>query len=149
MKKLVLCSNCQSLNRVPLSGERKENGQCGKCGQPLADHALVQEYSHDKLLKALEISELPVVVDVFADWCGPCRSYAPIFKQVAAEEAERNLFVKLDSEKAQEFCLRYQVRSLPSTLIFKGGMLVVSQPGLLSPQQLKGILYQSSQQARA
>lgn len=147
MNKLVLCPNCQSLNRVPLKSEG--NGQCGRCSNTLPDKNMVSEYSQEKLTKALAISELPIVVDVFADWCGPCRSYGPIFKEVANTEGERYLFVKIDSEKAQEFCMRYQVRSLPSTLIFKGGTLAVSQPGLLSPDQLKSILYRVKPEATA
>lgn len=147
MNKLVLCPNCQSLNRVPLKNDG--NGQCGRCSSALPERNQVAEYPQEKLIKGLGISELPVVVDVFADWCGPCRSYGPIFKEVASQEGDRFLFVKLDSEKAQEFCMRYQVRSLPSTLIFKGGTLAVSQPGLLSPDQLKSILYRVKPEARA
>ncbi len=146
MKKLVLCPNCNSLNRIPLAQEGQ--GNCGKCSQALPHRHEVQEYSQEKLFKALGISELPVVVDVFADWCGPCRSYAPLFKQVAHDLGERFLFVKLDSEKATEFCMRYQVRSLPSTLVFKGGTLRIAQPGLLSPDQLKSVLHQSTSEVR-
>lgn len=147
MKKLVLCPHCQGLNRVPLKQEGQ--GTCGRCGQNLPHRNEVQEYSQEKLFKALEISELPVIVDVFADWCGPCRSYGPLFKEVAKEEGDKYLFVKIDSEKAQEFCMRYQVRGLPTTLVFKGGMLMKAQPGLLNPEQLKAIIQQGGREAHA
>lgn len=130
---LLVCPHCATRNRVP--AERLAEGPvCGRCGQPVAPREPVALGDAD-LGPYLQGTEAPVVVDFWAAWCGPCRSYAPQFAQVAAAHPEWR-FVKVDSDAAPRSSAALQVRSIPTTLLFVGGREVARHSGALSAAQL-------------
>lgn len=139
MKKVVVCQKCESINRVVLNRLDHQEPICGKCGQTL-DVRSVRTISFKQLSSILKSSELPVVVDAFANWCGPCKAYGPIFQEVAATDFLKADFFKVDTEANQDFSAKYGIRGIPATLFFKGGGLAHNQPGLLSAPDLRRLL---------
>ena len=127
---LIACPACNSLNRVP--DERREDGPtCGKCGKPLFDGhpvALDEAGFHAHV----ERSTLPVLVDFWAPWCGPCRTMAPQF-EAAAERMEPFVrLAKVDTEAQQALGARFGIRSIPTLALFLEGKEIARQPGAMN-----------------
>ncbi len=123
------CPDCSAINRV--SRARLDDGPtCGKCKQRLFTGEAVPLTSAN-FHALVERSELPVVVDFWAAWCGPCKMMAPIFADAARELEPRMRFAKLDTEAEQALAGRFGIRSIPTLIVFKNGGEATRQPGLL------------------
>lgn len=136
MKKIVICDQCQTLNRVELQGVKSKKPVCGKCAKEIESIPSMMYISGEQIEKMIRNASLPVVVDAYADWCGPCKMYGPIFQQASKELWEKAEFVKLDTERNPEFSARYGIRGIPATLVFFQGKLVKQQSGLLQKEHL-------------
>jgi thioredoxin 2 len=113
------CPSCGQVNRVP-DARLGDDPRCGGCRSPLFPHEpfTVTDASWDEqVLRA----PLPVLVDIWAPWCGPCRMVAPVVAQIAAERGGRMLVAKLNSDENPRVAARYQIRSIPTLLVFRGG----------------------------
>jgi len=88
-------------------------------------------------------SEIPVLVDFSAEWCGPCKSQAPILKELAAELGEKAKVIKIDVDKNPEIASRYQIQSVPTLMVFKNGIQKYKQPGVHSKSQILNIINQN------
>lgn len=131
----LVCPSCTALNRVPAQ-KLGAGPLCGKCRKALIPGGPVNA-SDDNFARFITKSDLPVVVDFWASWCGPCLQFAPVFAQAAGAAARRALFIKLDTESNQQTAGRYQIRSIPTLMIFHRGEEVGRLSGALPPQQFQ------------
>lgn len=129
----VICDKCNQLNRVRL-GTKKEP-ICGKCQANLPVHEAIVKGSDKNLQALIEKSPLPVVVDVWAPWCGPCKSFAPTFEQASTQYAGKVVFVKLNSDENQQMAGRFGIKGIPTTIVFKNGKEATRQSGVIPREQ--------------
>jgi thioredoxin 2 len=132
----IVCPHCAATNRVPDDKMTADSGAtCGKCklalftGKPI--EANVESFG-----KQLRNSDIPLVVDFWAPWCGPCRSFAPTFAQVAAQMPTQARFIKVNTEEQQQIAAQFAIRSIPTLMVFKGGKKVGEISGALAALQL-------------
>lgn len=136
----IACPNCLKANRVP--SERLADGpKCGNCKKPLFS-GQPMELTTANAASLLNNTDIPVLVDCWASWCGPCRSFAPVFSQAAGQFEPKLRFAKLDTEANQQLGARWNIRSIPTLILFKGGQEVDRVSGALPGPQLKQWLSQ-------
>ncbi len=130
---LIPCPHCNGLNRIP--NERLgDQPKCGRCKQQVLLRAPFNLTQGDYVSQIK--GDLPLLVDVWAEWCGPCKSFAPIFEQAASELAGRCRLAKLDSEANPQLSGQLGIRSIPSLILFRNGQEVARQSGAFPLQQL-------------
>ena len=125
----AICDSCKKINRVSLN--ENKTPICGSCKSELPIHGAVVEGSDSNLQSLIQKSPVPVVVDVWAPWCGPCISFAPTFEELSKQFAGQFVFVKLNSDENQQTAGHLGIRGIPTLLIFKQGQEVTRQSGAL------------------
>jgi thioredoxin 2 len=134
----VPCQFCAMLNRVALD-KVTQGPKCGECGRPiLLDRPL--HVSDETFQKVVEGTDVPVVVDFYADWCGPCRMMAPILDELAHDRLGELLVVKLDTDRSPATPQGFGIRGIPTMILFKGGREIARQTGAVPRPDLDAIV---------
>ena len=134
----VACPFCETLNRVDLT-RLEQHPQCGKCGKPiLLDRPIA--VSDANFTQVTTDTTVPVVVDFYADWCGPCKIMAPLLDDVAHRRAGQMLVVKLDTDRNPVTGQRFGIRGIPTLIAFRGGKEVGRRVGAVPPAELEAFL---------
>jgi thioredoxin 2 len=137
---LIHCPSCGATNRVSQEAREKIGRGlapvCGRCKTSLSSDAKPVTVTDATFASEVEQSPLPVVLDVWAEWCGPCRMLAPVIDELALELAGRVRFAKLDSDENRATAARFNVRSLPTLLVLKGGREVDRIIGVQTKSQI-------------
>ena len=137
---IVACGNCGMKNRMAY--ERLGDAvQCGQCKQPIKAPGepieVRQSADFDRLIAA---SSLPVVVDYWAPWCGPCRMVAPELKKVAARQAGQAIVVKVNTDELSDLGQRFNIRSIPTLAVFAGGKEIARESGARPAEEIEAFI---------
>ncbi len=130
----IVCSTCFTTNRIPDDKDHNQ-AKCGKC-QNLIYAANPVELNSNTFYPFVERNHLPVIIDFWADWCGPCKNMAPIFRNVAQKSPDL-LFAKVNTEQVQQIAADANIRSLPTLVFFHQGKEVDRISGGLNEMQMK------------
>jgi len=134
----VVCPHCLAINNVPKKDSYKK-ANCGKCKQSLLDTKPIQ-LTDKNFDEVVANSDVPVIIDFWAPWCGPCKMMAPTFERAATEFPLKALFTKVNTEDEQSLGARFGIRSIPTIIIFKDGKEVERVSGALDINALTSLV---------
>lgn len=136
----VVCPHCLSVNNIPKKDEYKK-ANCGKCKKSLLDTKPI-ELNDSNFDEVVVNSDIPVVVDFWAPWCGPCKMFGPVFEKSAQKHPLKALYVKVNTENEQNLGARFGIRSIPTLMIFKDGKEAHRISGALDESNLNNLISQ-------
>ena len=133
--KHIVCPSCNATNRIPVA-KMAAGPACGKCHKPLFNGRSVT-LSSQNFQQHIKRSDIPVVVDFWAPWCGPCKMMAPAFEQASASLVPDARLAKLNTEDEQSIAGQFNIRSIPTMVVFKNGREIARQAGAMSAADIK------------
>jgi thioredoxin 2 len=132
--RILVCPSCAGLNRIA-AGRDPSAAKCGRCQTPLFSGKPWPATSKT-FAPQVTRSDIPVVVDFWAEWCGPCKAMAPYFERTCAEMEPRARFLKLDTEAEQAIAASYNIRAIPTTIVFSKGKVLAQRAGAMDSRTL-------------
>jgi thioredoxin 2 len=138
LKLTVRCQFCNTWNRID-AGKVTAGPKCGKCGKPILLERPIA-LDDETFTRTINESDVPVAVDFYADWCGPCRMMAPAVDALAAHLQGKALVAKLNTDHSTRTASGFNIRGIPTTIVFKGGKEVARQSGALPLEGLKQLV---------
>jgi len=136
----IVCPHCTAINRTP-ADRPAEKARCGACHDPLFSGKPTAA-SAQSFATHLQRNDIPVVADFWAEWCGPCKMMAPAYDRVAAELEPHVRFLKVDTEAEQQLAAQYNIRSIPTLMLFRNGKVVAQRAGASDAASLRGWIQQ-------
>jgi thioredoxin 2 len=133
---ILTCPNCGRSNRSPAQ-RLADTGRCGACKTEISPVSRPIEADPETFREVTRDSRVPVLVDFWAEWCGPCKMAAPEVERTAAEMAGRALVLKVDTERHPQLASEFGVQGIPNFIVMKGGLLLYQQAGLARSDQMK------------
>ena len=132
------CQFCDTWNRID-AARAADRPKCGKCAKPML---LDRPYklTEESFARTIAESQVPVLVDFYADWCGPCKMMAPFVDELASQYQGRVLVAKLDTDHAPKTSMQFGIRGIPTSIVFKDGKELVRQTGAVKKPQLEEML---------
>ena len=134
----VICPNCLSINNVPKKDSYLK-ANCGKCKESLLDNKTIN-LTNDNFDEIIVNSDIPVIVDFWAPWCGPCKMFAPIFNESAKKYPLKAVFAKVNTEIEQTLGGKYHIMSIPTLIVYKNGLEVKRVSGALETLRLSNLV---------
>jgi thioredoxin 2 len=141
----IVCPHCNSVNRIP----REKNARaakCGHCHQPIFAGRPVS-VSAASFATHVQRNDIPVVVDFWAQWCGPCKVMAPVYERIASELEPELRFLKVDTEAEPELAARHNIRNIPTLVLFHKGAEIARQAGVMDAESLRSWLRRNAASA--
>ena len=136
------CKSCRTKNRIP-AAHLADVGRCGSCKAPLGPASGPIEADTGSFQPILQEAKVPIFVDFWASWCGPCRMAAPEVEALAKETAGRALVLKVDTEANPELAALYKIQSIPYFMIFRDGRVMTQRGGLAPRAEMRRWLEQA------
>lgn len=134
----IRCQFCDTWNRID-AARAADRPKCGKCSKPmLLDRPI--HLDDETFARTVAESEVPVLVDFYADWCGPCKMMAPFIDELAREKQGVALIAKLDTDRAQRSASSFNIRGIPTVIVFKDGKPAATQTGAVPKKMLEDLL---------
>jgi thioredoxin 2 len=134
----LLCQFCSTWNRIDVARAR-DRPKCGQCARPLL---LDRPYplTDDSFARTIAESQVPVLIDFYADWCGPCKMMAPSVDAIAAKNQGRALIAKMNTDFNPQTARQHQIQGIPTTMVFSGNAIIARQSGALPMPALEAML---------